>query len=232
MIKIMNIVEKTREVICANRKDDAVKKSSEMIDFGYSRVLRFIALAGIFYGANEILFAINAIWLHWSGIAMLMAISSFIVIFLCFTMIYIGSWSAIQCVIWLGMAIMIMSQTFMTLLLPGGALMCSYGFVSVLTIIAAIWYFHAIPEQYAWSKNALAWWVIGTQLVFFVLFWIKVYYLNYVVDQFEPALPYAEDSVFYVQNHIWCRKYIVMGNGIAMLLSSIYLYYVARKQNK
>ena len=135
-------------------------------------------------------------------------------------------------ILWLGMGDMVLSHTFMTLLWPGGAYISANGIICILTIIAAIWYFHAIPEQYAWSKNALAWWVIGTQIVFFVLFWIKVYYLNYVVDQFEPAIPYAEDSVFYVQNRIWSRKYIVMGNGIAMLLSSIYLYYVARKQNK
>ena len=198
----------------------------------YPRGLRYMALAGIILGVSDLWFASNYIWLHWQGAAWLVVLATAIFLFQTWMMLLTEHKSLVSAILWLGMGDMVLSHTFMTLLWPGGAYISANSIFCIITIIAAIWYFRTIPEQYRWSKNALAWWVIGTQLVFCVLFWIKVYYLDNVVDQFEPAIPYAEDSVFYVQNRIWSRKYIVMGNGIAMLLSSIYLYYVARKQNK
>ncbi len=210
----------------------ALQGNNESIWMTYPRGLKYMALAGIILGASNVWFAINYLWLNWPGSVWLILLATAFFLFQSWMMLFMEQQSIASFILWLGMGDMVLSHTFMTLLWPGGAYISANGIICILTIIAAIWYFHAIPEQYAWSKNALAWWVIGTQIVFFVLFWIKVYYLNYVVDQFEPAIPYAEDSVFYVQNRIWSRKYIVMGNGIAMLLSSIYLYYVARKQNK
>lgn len=211
---------------------NALQKNNESLWMTYPRGLRYMALAGIILGISDVWFALNYLWLHWPGSAWLVVLSTAIFLFQTWMMLLTEHKSIASIIMWLGMGDMVLSHTFMTLLWPGGAHISANSIFCIITVIAVIWYFRTIPEQYRWSKNALACWVIGTQLVFFVLFWIKVYYLDYVVDQFEPAIPYAEDSVFYVQNRIWSRKYMVMGNGIAMLLSSIYLYYVARKQNK
>lgn len=198
----------------------------------FPRALRYTALAGIILGISDIWFAVNYIWLHWPGSAQILLFATAIFLFMTWVMMFSGQKSVPAILMWLGMGDMVLSLMFMTFFWPGGALISAYGTLCIIPIIGAIWYYFTAPEQYQWSKKALCWWVIVTQVVFIILFWVRYYYFNYVVDQFEPAIPYAEDSVFYVQNRIWSRKYIVMGNGIAMLLSSIYLYYVARKQNK
>lgn len=210
----------------------ALQGNNESIWMTYPRGLKYMALIGIILGVSDIWLALNYLWLHWPGTVWLVLLATAIFIFQSWMMLFTEHKSIASIIMWLGMGDMVLSHTFMTLLWPGGAYISANGIICIITIIAAIWYFHAIPEQYAWSKKALCWWVIATQLVFFILFWVKYYYFHYVIDLFEPAIPYAENSVYYIQNRIWIRKYFVMGNGIAMLLSSIYLYYVARKQNK
>ena len=207
-------------------------KKDEALWMTFPRALKYTALAGIVLGISYILFAANYIWLHWPAASWLVLMATAVFLFLTWAMMFTGQKSVPTILMWLGMGDMVLSHTFMTLLWPGGALISAYGVLCVIPIIAAIWYYFTAQEQYQWSKKALCWWVIVTQLVFIILFWIRYYYLNYVIDQFEPAIPYAENSVYYIQNRIWIRKYFVMGNGIAMFLSSIYLYYVACKQNK
>lgn len=210
----------------------AFQGNNESLWMTYPRGLKYMALAGIILGTSNVWLAINNLWLHWPGANWCVLFAGAIFIFQTWLMMFTGYNSVTSIILWLGMGDMVLSQMFMALFWPGGALISANGFLCIIPIIAAIWLYHTMPEQYAWSKKALCWWVIATQLVFFILFWVKYYYFHYVIDLFEPAIPYAENSVYYIQNRIWIRKYFVMGNGIAMLLSSIYLYYVARKQNK
>ncbi len=229
----MNIIKKFNETIFKNHEDDAAMVSSGKLGMGYSKVLRFLAAAGIFYGASEVLYAINVIWLHWPGIAMLVLVGALSVMFLCLIMIIIRSWSAVQSVIWFGMAMMVLTQLFVSLRWVGGMQMeLQMLIVTPLVLFVAIGVFYYIPDYYKWSRRALCWWIIGTQVVFIILTCVRWYYLNYVIDQFEPAIPYAENSVHYMRINIWMKKIYVLGNGLTMLFISIYLYYVACKQNK
>ena len=204
-------------------------QNNEALVMAYPRALKYMALAGILLGVSDIWFAFNNLWLHWPGSAQILLVTTELFIFACFWMIFSSHRSVAQICMWLGMAYIALTQMFMTLLWPGGTMMGCYGVISLLTICAAIWYLYKIDEPYRWSRKAMGIWVIVIQVAFIILWYAKMYYLNYVVDQFEPAIPYAEHSVYYMQNRIWCRKYIVMGNGIAMLLSSIYLYIKIRK---
>lgn len=212
-----------------------MKTDNQQIDalwMTYPRGLKWMAIAGIIFGISVILFAVNCLWLHWPGVSWLVILTAAIFIFQTWVMTFSEYKSVFSILLWFGMGDMVLSQMFMALFWPGGALISANGFLCIIPIIAAIWLYHTMPEQYAWSKKALCWWVIATQLVFFILFWVKYYYFHYVIDLFEPAIPYAENSVYYIQNRIWIRKYFVMGNGIAMLLSSVYLYYAARQNSK
>ena len=206
--------------------------NSDALWMTYPRGLKYLALTGIILGVSEMWFAVSYIWLHWPGSAFFLFFATIFFIFLSLMMIFTGNKSVAAILMWLGMGDMALAQLFMTLLWPGGALVCAYGGFCIIAIIAAIWHHHTLPNQYAWSKNVLMWWVIGIQLVFFILFWVKWYYLQYMVDQFEPAIPYADHSVYYLQNRVWSRKYIVFGNGLAQFIFSLPLYIVARKQSK
>lgn len=206
--------------------------NSDTLWMTFPRALKYTALAGIILGISDIWFAVNYIWLHWPGASWLVLMVTAVFLFMTWVMMFSGQKSFPAILMWLGMGDMVLSLMFMTFFWPGGALISAYGGLCVLPIIGAICYYYTVPEQYACSKKALCWWVILTQVVFIILFWVRYYYFNYVVDQFEPAIPYAENSVYYIQRRIWIRKYFVMGNGLAMLLSSIYLYHVAHQHSK
>ena len=206
--------------------------NNEALWMTFPRALRYTALAGIILGFSDIWFACNYIWLRWPGASWLVLMATAVFLFMTWVMMFSGHKAIPAILMWLGMGDMVLAHTIMTLLWPGGALLSAYGGLCIIPIIAAIWYYHTAPKQYIWSKKALCWWVIVTQVVFIILFGVRYYYFNYAVDQFEPAIPYAENSVYYLQLRIWFRKYIVMGNGLTMLLSSVYLYHVARQNSK
>ena len=207
-------------------------RNNETLWMTFPRALRYTALAGIILGISYIWFAVNYIWLRWPGGAQILLFATAIFLFMTWVMMFSGQKFVPAILMWLGMGDMVLSLMFTTFFWPGGAFISAYGVLCIIPIIAAIWFYCTAPEQYAWSKKALCWWVILTQVVFIILFWVRYYYFNYVVDQFEPAIPYAENSVYYIQRRIWIRKYFVMGNGLAMLLSSIYLYHVAHQNSK
>ena len=196
---------------------------------------KFISLAGILLGLSAICFAVDRLWIHWSESLWLVfcaLCATAVFVFACFLMILTEPRSWAQIVTWVGMAYTATNLLFVTFQWPGGMSMSLYGAIGIITIGAAIAYLIQMPPQFHGVRKALGFWVIGFQLVFIILWYVRMYYLNYVIDQFEPAIPYAEYSIHYMQIRAWTRKYFVIGNGLAMLLPSIYLYIVARKQNK
>lgn len=197
----------------------------------YPKTLNYIAIIGIWYGACTFLYAINRLWLYWPGGATIYMYAAMTFAILCICKVILEFRRSFpEIIIWLAMAFMTIAQLFKTLHWPGGSAMMLWGLPALLAIGVAVYYLFHMPEQYQKSRRAFAYWAISTQLTFIVLWYVQIYYLNYVVDQFEPAIPYAENSLHYMQIRVWELKYFVMGNGIAMLLPSIYLYFVTRKQ--
>lgn len=190
---------------------------------------KYISLAGIVLGLSTICFAVDRLWLHWHGPSWLMLCATAVFVFACFLMILTEPRSWAQIVTWVGMAYTATNLLFVTFRWPGGMSMSLYGAIGIITIGAAIVYLIQMPPQFHGVRKALGFWVIGFQLIFIILWYVRMYYLNYVIDQFEPAIPYAENSLHYMQIRVWKLKYFVMGNGIVMLLPSIYLYFVTRK---
>lgn len=207
-------------------------KNDEARWMTFPRALKYTALAGILLGLSDIWFASNHIYLHWPGAYWFVLFATALFLFTCFLMILASQRSVAQVCTWTGMAYIALTHMFMTFRWPGGMTMGCYGVISLIAICAAIGYLRNMKEQCQWSRNAIGIWVIVIQLVFIVLLYVRMYYFNYVVDPFEPAIPYAENSVHYMQINTWLMKYIVMGNGLAMLLPSIYLYHVAHLNSK
>ena len=201
-----------------------IQENRNVFGIKFSKSLKYTALAGILLGLSYVWFALNRLYIHWPGSAEIVSVLTGAFIAACFWMVLANFREFALMITWVGMAYTAVTLMFMAFRWPGGNSMGCYGVISLITICAAIWYLCKKEVKNLHPRKAIAIWVIVIQLVFIILWYVKMYYLNYVVDQFEPAIPYAEDSVYYQQIRIWTLKYITMGNGIAMLLSSIYLY--------
>lgn len=141
--------------------------------------------------------------------------------------------SFVQVIMWVVFMYTMVAQLFIVLNWPGGTAMLAYGIPNTIVICAAIAYLANMPKEYQWAQKALGWWIIGTQLVIAVLWFVVQYYRIYCVDNFEPAIPYAEIiNIISSQANRWERNVRCLSLGLAMLPLSIWLYIIARKHSK
>lgn len=214
-------------------KTNTIHTSSQVSDHiawtHFPNGLKAVGLAGTVLG-------LAGIWkfLRWPGAGKLLIFATFIFLFFCFKMISEGKRSVAGIVLWVGMAYITVVSLFLSLFWPGGSLLQCYGIPDLIVAIVAIFYLRTIPQEYKWTRIVLGIWGIAIPILFFVLWWAACYYRNKYIgaDAFEPAIPYADESVIYMQSHM-IRTFIwTLGNGIAMLIFSLPLYIVARKHAK
>lgn len=217
-----------------NRGDAAASMNSRVSGITYPKWIRLVALGGIVFGAICIWAYLNWTWLHWPGTSMLFLLSAVALWWLCFMMMTIGVRSVISNLMWLGVAIAIVSVTFLCLHWPGGGFLAGASFTYLFVVLCAIGYLIHLPQEYNWVKRPLGWWLIAPQILWIIIYWCRRIIWTNVYNSygdFEPAIPYSYESIMWEQ----AREYenlLMLAYGLSILPFSIWLYIVAKRQCK
>lgn len=222
----MTIFKRFLDYCFANRGDAAASMSSTYSIMTFPQALRYIALAGIVLGIGNFWYV-----MHWPGSATLILVGSFSVTFLCLLMLRVASLSIGSIVMWVGLAVIQVGYLFQTLHWPGGYTLAMHGMYHYLTILCAIGYLFYLPQEYLWSRRALACWTIIPQLVLLGIYYGRSYVVNAYYPDFEPVIPYADWNVYYQAGRVAEGK-LALIYGLVILACSVYLYIVARRQSK
>lgn len=199
----------------------------------YAKGLKAVAMSGLIMGLSDIWLVVNRAYLHFPGAEPLVLVATFVFWFFCFRMIFEGKRSATSTILWVGMAYISIAALFRTLNWPGGMILEFYGVPNLLIVVATIVYLTQLPQELRWSRSVLGLWSIGVPLVSCLLWYAMFIYQNYIdVDTFEPAIPYSDYCIEYIQHRRIRALVLTLGNGIALLGFSLPLYIVARKHIK
>lgn len=200
----------------------------------FPKALKAVGLSGMLLGLICIFYSLNTKYLHWPCISYLVLIAIVFFLFYCFRMNFEGKRSIAKSILWIGMTYLYVILLFRILNWPGGTGMGYYGVPNIVVIIAAIVFWHQIPQELSWSRKVIGLWSIGLSLIGIVL-WFMTFYspeIFSVADSFEPAIPYAYNCVNNARVQAITRDIITLGNGIATFLFSLPMYIVARKHSK
>ena len=228
----MRLFEKINKLFLGNQDDVAITMNSSEVWLSFPRAMRYMSYAGILFGISYIWFALNKLWIHWPGAYWLVILATAIFICMCFVMIISSARSLMKVLMWCGMAYLSVALLFRVSSWPGGVAMLQWGIPNIIAICIAIGYLTHMPKAYQYIRKPLAWWVIGSQVVAAILWFIAYYHFDFVVEQFEPAIPYSDDCVLYQQAKIWRTKVITAGFGGTMLLLSCILCRATRKNQQ
>lgn len=216
-----------------NHGDVAATLNKELVWMTYPKALRLLATAGILVAAAHIWLVVNLQWIHWPAASLLILGSLIFLAFMSIMMNTASTMSVVQVIMWVVFMYTIVGQLFILLHWPGGNRMLAFGIPNAVVISAAIVYLSNMPKEYHWSRKALGWWIIGTQMAIALSWFIVLYYRNYCVDQFEPSIPYASwGSVLDMQINRWERTVRSLIFGFTLLPLSIWLHIVARKYSR
>lgn len=222
----MSIFKQFLDYCFTTRGDVAASMSSRYSIMTYPQALRYLAVAGIVLGIGNFWYV-----MHWPGSATIILASSFSVAFLCLLMLRVAALSIGSIVMWVGLAVIQIGYLFQTLHWPGGHTLALHGVYHYMTIVCAVGYLFYLPQEYLWSRRAMACWTIIPQFVLLGIYYGRSYVVNAYYPDFEPAIPYAEMNVYYLAGREAEDK-LALIYGVVILACSIYLYIVARRQCK
>lgn len=225
-------MEKINKFLFENHGDVAATMNKELVWMTFPKALRLLSVAGMLVAFANIWLVVNLAWIHWPAAYILILGSLIFLAFMSIMMNTASTMSVVQVIMWIGFMYTLIGQLFILLHWPGGTAMLAYGIPNIIVICAAIAYLIHLPKEYQWARKTLGWWIIGTQVVIALLWYIVQWYGLYSVDQFEPAIPYAESSIISMQQWRWDRTARCLGLGVTLLGFSLPLYIVARKHSK
>ena len=215
------------------QRSGAQQISEGIVWTNYAKGLKAVAMSGLILGLSDIWLTANRAIIHWPGASQLLLLTTFVFWFFCFKMIFEGKRSVASTILWIGMAYISIGALFRSLDFPGGMIMEFYGVPNLIVIVATIIYLTLLPQEQRWSRSVLGLWSIGVPLVSCLLWYAMFIYQNYIdVDTFEPAIPYSDWCIDYIEHRRIRALVLTLGNGIAMFAFSLPLYIVARKHSK